>query len=254
MFPDQLADQPLVRVKRRSKEPVIDNYEVEPINSVASWVQLGNNAGICLADSPLVVVDADTTEIATEVYERLPETFTVNTGGSGFGLHYYYECPEWGRNATLKDGDSSVRTNGWMAVIPPSQRESRYTVTRDVPIAKISPGELGGVVDTLTETDSTDTSSPATEDRGRADSGELDELDELIDHDGYRGDVRDVLKDREAEHHRRVWLAGFLHGAVGLSASEIVRLIDRLNQWDNYDRQITEQQVKSVIESSGGGR
>lgn len=254
MFPEQLVDQPLIRVKGGSKEPVIDNYEVEPTNSVASWVQLGYNAGICLADSPLVVVDADTTEIAAEVYERLPETFTVNTGGSGFGLHYYYECPEWGRNTVLKDGDSSVRTNGWMAVIPPSERESRYTVTRDVPIAKISPSELGDVVDSLTESGSVDTSAPAQRDQSRADSGELDELDDLIDHDGYRGDVRDVLRDREAEHHRRVWLAGFLHGGVGLSATEIVRLIDRLNQWDNYDRETTEEQVKSVIESSGGGR
>lgn len=254
MFPDQLADQPLIRVKHRSKEPVIDNYEVEPINSVASWVQLGYNAGICLADSPLVVIDADTTEIATEVYERLPETFTVNTGGSGFGLHYYYHCPEWGRNATLRDGDSSVRTNGWMAVIPPSQRESQYTVTRDVPIAKIGAGELGDVVDTLTESSGADTSTPVQEDRGRVDSGELDELDELINHDGKRRELREILSDPDAGHDRRVHLACFLHGAVGLSANEIVRLIDRFNQWSNYDRETTTKQVESAIKSAGGGR
>jgi hypothetical protein len=123
-----------------------------------------------------------------------------------------------------------------------------------LPVAEVSVGQIRELVDCYTEDRDTDTSAPAQREQSRADSGELDELDELIDHDGYRGDVRDVLKDREAEHHRRVWLAGFLHGGVGLSATEIVRLIDRLNQWDNYDRQITEQQVKSVIESSGGGR
>lgn len=254
VFPEQLADEPLIRVKRGSKEPVIDNYEVESTSSVASWVQIGNNAGICLADSSLVVIDADTTEVATEVYEQLPETFTVNTGGGGFGLHYYFECPEWGRNTGFSDGDSSIRTNGWMAVIPPSQCESRYIVSRDVPVARVGPDELGDVVDALTESGDTDGSHPVDGDRGRGGSGDLDELDELIDHDGYRGEVREVLGDREAEHDRRVWLVGFLHGAVGLPASEIVGLIDRRNQWANYDRETTKRQVESAVKSTGGGR
>lgn len=254
MFPDQLAGEPLIRVKYRSKVPCVDCYAVERTNAVANWVQLGNNAGICLSDTPLVVVDADTQEVAAEVAECLPTTFTVATGGEGFGLHYYFHCPEWGINRGFSDGDSSIRTGGKFAVIPPSVTEGRYTVRRDVDVAKVGVDELTELVDRCTEDSGTSTSAAATEDRDRADSGEPDELDELIDHDGYRADAREVLKDRGAEHHRRVWLAGFLHGAVGLSASEIVRVIDRFNHWDNYDREITERQVKSVIESSGGGR
>jgi len=254
IFPEQLADEPLIRVKRGSKEPVIKHNSVEPTSSVASWVQIGNNAGICLADSSLVVIDADTTEVATEVYKQLPETFTVNTGGDGFGLHYYFECLEWGRNTIFSDGDSSIRTNGWMAVIPPSECESQYIVSRDVPIARVGPDELGDVVDALTESGSSNNSPSTVEDRGPVGSGDLDELDKLIDHDGKRGEMREILNDPKAEHDRRLHLAGWLHGAVGLSASEIVGLIDRHNQWSNYDREITRRQVESTIKSAGGGR
>jgi hypothetical protein len=81
---------------------------------------------------------------------------------------------------------------------------------------------------------------------------DLDELDELIHHDKWRAEVREVLEDREAGHDRRVWLAGFLTDAVGLSVEETTDLICRLARWDNLDRETTRKQVWSVVRSDGG--
>jgi hypothetical protein len=254
MFPEQLADQPLIRVGYRSKVPVVDCYEVEPTNSVVNWVQMGNNAGICLSDTSYVVIDADTMQVASEVHDRLPDTFLVSTGGEGFGQHYYFKCAEWGENKLFSDGDSGIKTDGGFTVIPPSVTEGRYTVRRDLPVAEVSVGQIRELVECCTEDSDTDTSAPVQRDRGRVDSGELEELDELIHHDEKRADVRAALVDPLATHNQRQFVAGFLHDVVGLSHSEIVELIDRLNRWDNYDREITERQVQSVIESSGGGR
>ena len=249
--PTKLLSEPLIRVRRESKRPVVGPKEVEPTQNIVEWVTNGGNAGICLDGSDLVVVDADTTEVAQAVVDRLPETFTVETGGNGFGVHYYFECPEWGRNASLSDGDSSIRTDGWMAVVPPSTHPDggEYRVTRDIPIAELPATELEELADSLSEDRDTSGSKPGGTPRDR---DELDELDELIHHDEKRAEIRAALEDRDAPHNKRQFVAGFLHRVVGLSSSEIVALIERYNKWADYDREVTEQQVESVIKSSGG--
>ena len=249
VLPAKLESEPLVRVKPRSKEPVIDNNTPEPTHKVAQWVINGGNVGICLAETDLVVVDVDDSDAATAVSVNLPETFEVKTGSVWF--HRYYCWPECKRNTSFSE--SSVRSSGWMAVIPPSRHPTggKYYVSRNVEPAEIEVSELEAVLSEFEEGEDSPNPHPEPGTRFRDD---LDELDELIDHDGYRADVRDVLEDRDAEHDRRVWLAGFLSEAVGLSSSEVVRLIDRHNRWANYDRETTKHQVKSVIESAGGSR
>lgn len=248
VVPEQLATEPLIRVKSGSKVPVVDNYEVEDVEVVSEWVEAGGNAGISLADSSYVVVDADTPEVVLAVSNLLPETFTVDTGGGGLGVHYYFDCPEWGRNTTLSDGDSSVRSGGWMAVVPPSVTAEEYTVAYDLPVARVQPEQLAELVDSLGNGGGVGSHPNSAR---RTTGGDLGELDELITHDGYRAEVRGVLEDRDAPHDSRVWLVGFLSDAVGLSTGEVVRLVDRHNRWSDYDRAITRRQVVSVVESGG---
>lgn len=255
--PNRLLSEPLIQIKPESKVPVGTYESVLPTWKVVEGLADGYNVGICLDCSDLVVVDADTTEVAEWVVEELPETFTVETGGDGFGVHYYFECPEWGPTKHLQDGDSSVRSSGAMAVLPPSTHPEtgrEYRVTRDIPPAVIEVEELDRLVDDLTVDRGGSDDQVDRTPRRQSGGGGLDELDRLINHDGKRREFREILNDPNAEHRRRVYLAGWLHSVAGLSASEIVRLIDRFNQWSNYDRQITETQVKSVIESSRGGR
>lgn len=250
MIPTRLLSEPLVRVKPESKDPVDDAYAVEPAGDIVQWVGGGGNAAISLANTDVVVVDVDTRPVAWAAMELLPETFTVETG-SGWH-HCYYRCEDWTQNTTL-DGDSSVRSDGWIAVVPPSTHPDggRYTVHRDRPIADIDESELRRLVDRFNQ-DAGESEHPDPGDEHGGGRDGLDELDDLIEHDGYRAEVREVLTDRQAGHDQRVWLAGFLHGAVGLSESDVVGVIDRHNRWDNYDREVTRRQVRSVVRSGGG--
>lgn len=251
VFPDQLQDKPLLRVKPQSKVPVIDNNTPESGDKVGRWAMMGGNAGICLAETELVVVDIDSSEVGKAVAMLLPETFEVKTGSGWY--HRYYRCPDWhSRSSQNKElGGGSIRGSGWMAVVPPSTHPSggSYTVHKDRPITEIATDPLDDLVQEFTDHGGGD--HPEGEDRDR-DCGDLDQLDELITHDGYRSDIREALSDPRADHNQRQFLVGFLHESVGLSADQILTLIDRHNQWSNYDREITERMVKSVIESAGG--
>ena len=252
--PHKLLSEPIIRVKPESKVPEDGPKDAKPPQMILRWLrEEDGNAGIALGGSDLVVIDADTMEVAQEAVERLPETFTVETGGNGFGVHYYYKCPSWSRNAYLADGDSSVRSDGYYAVVPPSIHPDggKYRVTRDIWPAEIAVSELEQVVSGLTE--DTDTSVSRSEPR-RASGDDLDELDELIHHDGNRAKIRAVLEDRDAPHNDRQFVAGFLLHEVGLSVAEVVRLIDRYNRWGDYDPAITKRQVQGVQKSGGGSR
>lgn len=249
-IPGVLVDEPLVRVKPDSKEPVIDSRTPEPTEEVQAWVINGGNAGICLSETGLVVVDVDDFEVGRVVLDELPETFAVRTG-SGW-VHRYYWCPDWDRNVSL--GDSSIRSDGWMAVIPPSRHPNgeRYTVRRNVEPVEVPPKALKRMLDEV----GTETGAGAPEGHPEpsdgSPGGRLDDLDDLITHDGYREEVREVLTASDPAHNRRLWLAGFLSDAVGMSLREIVQLIDRHNRWVDYDRAITERQAESVVQSGGG--
>ncbi len=247
LFHVALRSEPLIRVKPESKEPVVDAYAIEPTERVAEWVLSGGNAGLALAETDVVVVDIDGAETAQTVAETLPESFTVKTSN---GWHRYYRCAEWDRNTELAEG--SIRSDGWMVVVPPSKHPDgvRYSVVNDEPIAEVAEEAL----ERLIPASERDPDPPAPSSRRSVDSGDLDTLDRLIDHDGYRAEVRDVLDERDPAHDRRVWLAGFLLDAVGLSVSETAMLIYTHADWGDLDRAETERQVASVAHSIRGDR
>jgi hypothetical protein len=252
MIPERLRGEPLIRLQPGSKEPVRDAYAVEDVERIADWIEDGGNVGVSL-QGDLAVIDVDSREMAAACVE-LPRTFVVGTGGGG--THLYFRCDGWSENKQFTAGGEdlgSIRTDGWQVACPPSVHPTgeRYQVRRDREIATVEVGEIEAVVESIGgETDSPG-GGGGSQRRSRSD---LDELDELIDHDEHRAEVRDILTDPTAPHNRRVYLAGFLHGAVGLSAGEITALIARHNRWSNFDRGTTRRQVESVIESAGGGR
>jgi len=266
VIPERLTEKPLIRVcppecdvhsecGAAGKRPVKRNSAVEPLSAIGEWVESGGNAGMWLGGSSLVVVDVDGREAARAAWELLPETFDVETGSGWY--HRYYHCEQWTETVRFDGGE--VIGGNQMVVIPPSIHPGggQYEVHREFPITKVSEGELSRFIEEVGERRESERKESETvgERDGVGDSREaLDELDELIRHDEKRREVREVLRDRTAEHDRRCWLAGFLHGAVGLSSREIVGLIDEYNRWENYDRSITRDQVRSVVDSSGGGR
>lgn len=247
MIPPRLRELPLIRVKKAAKRPVTSVYDVQDAAVIEDWIAVGGNAAVALVETDVLVVDVDAPELGREAAELLPETFTVDTPN---GLHLYYSCQEWARNTEL-GGKGSIRSDGWIAVIPPSKHPDggRYRVQHDRPIAVVERWQLEELVDEFDQDDGSGHPAPRAAESKRA--GDLDDLDELIHHDGYRAKVREVLEDPNAGHDRRVWLAGFLADGVGLSGREVVNVIAKHNKWSNFDRETTRRQVRSVMRGGG---
>lgn len=246
--------------ERPGKRPVSKPVP-EELSRVREWIANGGNVAIVLTGN-LVCVDQDAREVSGAVVSDLPSGFTVRTGSGG--AHSYYRCADWERGIVdLRDDDGEhvgeIRSGKHsITVVPPSLHPSghHYDVLRDLPVPEVERSKLESLAEQF---DGLDADQEADRGGGRRDRrgggrARLDDLDELIRHDGYRAEVREVLSDPSAPHNRRVWLAGFLHGAVGLDAEEITDLICRHARWTNLDRETTRKQVRSVIDSAGGGR
>jgi len=260
--PKRLWQWRLIRVEESGKEPVTGPTLGESLRSIRWWLDQGGNVGVSpRPDDDLLILDVEAEDVVPLVGEAIGvETFLVKTGG---GLvHVYFRCPDWGRgNLSVGNGDEellSVRADNHYVVTPPSihpDTGERYSVLVDTEIAEVSASTVAAFVERVEEDltgDEDGDGDGERRDRGEVSSADLDELDELIRHDEYRAEVREILRDREAGHDRRVWLAGFLLDGVGLSVSETVRIIDKFNRWNNYDRSVTESQVESVDRSTGG--
>jgi len=254
MIPERLRALPLILVEEESKKPMRDSRAVVDPDVAEQWVDRGGNVAVSLLDDT-IVVDVDSYEVSEYVSENLPETFTVRTGGGW--VHLYFRCPGWDDSTSFKssDGDElgSVRSDGWIAVAPPSihpETGEMYQVKADREIVEIEEERIEEIVDEFSGRGSGSEETKAERERGKT-SGELDELDELIHHDEYRAKIRGILQDSGAGHVDRLYLAGFLLDTVGLSEREVCRIIDKFNRWSNYDREITREQVASVAGGSG---
>lgn len=252
-IPRRIRGESLIRLHPNSKRPVTDVYDTRPLEDVREWVINGGNVGVH-CDGDLVVVDIDEPPFGEIATEFLPWTFTVSTPG---GEHRYLRCSDWDRNTSVTDEQGeigSVRTDGHYVVAPPSTNRARdsYGVGCDDPIATVRAENLSDLIDTAKEAanagggggggGSAGGSRP--EPAGREG---LDKLDRLITHDDAREDVRRALRDPRAPHDTRVWLVGFLNEAVGVGEGEILEIIDQFNDWENYDPETTERQVRSVV-------
>jgi len=61
-----------------------------------------------------------------------------------------------------------------------------------------------------------------------------------------RREIEDILNAGNPAHFQRVYLAGFLHYAVGLTEDEVCAIIKKRAKWHDYNEKITRQQVCSV--------
>ena len=66
-----------------------------------------------------------------------------------------------------------------------------------------------------------------------------------------RKKLADILLDRDPPHLKRVFLGGFLLYAVGLSVEQVVSLIERYGMWVDFDRRITERNLRGIHKRKG---
>jgi hypothetical protein len=163
VIPEQLKDDEYL-LKIHSPEADCNYPGKQPVGSaetgpfytssdpeLVSHIQDGGNVGKALK-GPLVVFDVDHEEFASELSRKLPPTFVVESGGSGFGQHWYYHCPEWAENRQFKVQGTdygSLRTGNWQVVIPPSvhpESGNQYQVDSDSLISSVGIHEIENLI------------------------------------------------------------------------------------------------------------
>jgi len=163
MIPSQLeSEEPtFLRIAERSKAPKRGNsaktgpfYHASD-SELISHLGSGGNIARVLRDD-LVAFDVDTQRLDELLENELGSTFTVESGGTGFGFHRYYRCSEWDTNHIQFSDDGvnlgSLRTGNSYCLAPPSEHDEtrdRYTVSNDRQIRSVSVGSLDSVVSEL---------------------------------------------------------------------------------------------------------
>ena len=163
MIPSQLeSEKPtFLRIAEQSKAPERGNsaktgpfYHASDSELIAH-LGSGGNIGRVLRDD-LVAFDVDTQRLDELLENELGSTFTVESGGTGFGLHRYYRCSEWDTNHIQFSDDGinlgSLRAGNSYCLAPPSEHDKtkeRYTISDDQEIQSVSVGSLESVISEL---------------------------------------------------------------------------------------------------------
>jgi len=165
-IPDQLKRNDklryiLIRKDEKKKLPVEKEWQIkrnyaanEP--KLRGWIRGGGNYGVLTGLGSLVVFDADEVEHLNQlgVLKKLPETFTVRTGGGG--LHFYYYCKGLQKKIVLsdpvlmeEDGTTplhlgEIQAKGEFVIGPGSLHRTgkRYEIINDAEIAEIEYEQL----------------------------------------------------------------------------------------------------------------
>lgn len=269
-IPPQLHEYPLIRVCppdcnihqthcNGGKRPVTSSGDDEPIPNIRQWIEDGGNYGVVARDTNnLVIFDSDAKLFSAILRDKLPNTFTVESGGAGFGEHWYYKCKDMLQNASWDTPEGSIRTggtNGWFVVGPGSRHGEtgdKYNIKNDTDVATVSTEELESVIEVLDNIDTQDKETSSQTPTPSTTTSNTDGPLGFIKRDDKRSEIQAVLNS--GSHKEKCWMVGWLHGAAGLHESEIVDLIMKEARWDNLDKDIVEKQVKSVIKSSHTSR
>ncbi|MFB6225089.1 MAG: bifunctional DNA primase/polymerase, partial [Candidatus Paceibacteria bacterium] len=159
-IPPQVREYPLIRVRRpdsskdgAGKRPVTSVDDDNSLNRIKSWMNRGGNYGVVArSDNDLVIFDSDSTEFSDVLKTELPSTFTVVSGGQGWGEHLYYRCPEADIQSKWSDPEGSMRVRNWHCVGPSSEHpetDEVYEVKSDEPIAEVTIDDLRAVASEL---------------------------------------------------------------------------------------------------------
>jgi|GEM_PF-1681789 hypothetical protein len=138
-----------VRLKARTKIPFEQDWQNKPYSftDIQTWIDQGGNYGVQGGYGRLVIIDADTPEIAEILASKFPETLTVKTPRQGF--HYYFFCDGIDKKIVLKkdtpakkdDHFGEIIAKGSQVVGPGSihpDTGTTYEVVKDLEIAEVS--------------------------------------------------------------------------------------------------------------------
>lgn len=137
------------KVIKGTKAPFEKEWVKKPYTwaGIKDWVDGGNNYGVIGGYGNLIIVDFDNEELQTKLTSKLPETFTVKTGG---GLLHKYFFSKDGKTDSFKLLDKNKNTladiqgTGKQVVGPGSIHPNgrKYEIVDDKPIAEIDYSEL----------------------------------------------------------------------------------------------------------------
>ncbi len=156
----QKKDFRFIKVANKDKRPIekdwtnTNNYSFEDFE-IIEHLKSGGNYGVVSTFGNLIIVDCDDILLEEDI-SKLPQTFTVRTGGGG--LHAYY-LSDLSEKIILKDplrieidkkGNKDfkhlgeIQSNKAMVVGPRSVHETgnKYEIINDIEIAKINKEEI----------------------------------------------------------------------------------------------------------------
>lgn len=156
IIPTQLKNAQFCRVKAQTKKP----FEMNWTNNLYSYDKIQNffpqeNYGVICGHNNLAVIDCDSDKLVKIVSEKLPKTFTIQTGGGG--KHFYYFVPDLKKKLILNDPDvasaeeshlGEVQFIGQQVVGPGSTHPNgkKYEIVENSDIQEISLEKLLSVV------------------------------------------------------------------------------------------------------------
>lgn len=159
IIPAQLQNRNFrfILLGKKSKIPIEkdwqkhNNYEFDNPKLLEHLLR-GNNYGVLGGMGNLIILDFDNLDLQNVIMPKLPQTFTVKSGGTLGGLHLYYICDE-AESFKVLDKDLSTLADiqgvGKYIVGPSSihpDTDNDYTVITDMPIQTISLGELKAIL------------------------------------------------------------------------------------------------------------
>jgi len=110
---------------------------------LTDWLTASNNIGVVTGYNLLLVLDFDDMEFYNKYKDKLPETFTVLSGGRSLP-HMYYIVKDCDSAPNFKHGKLDIKGLGGQVVCPGSKisREDgtigEYVVSNNIPISNIS--------------------------------------------------------------------------------------------------------------------
>ena len=138
-----------VRLKARTKIPFEQDWQNKPytFTDIQSWIDQGGNYGVQGGYGRLIVIDADTPEIADILASKFPETLTIKTPRQGF--HYYFFCDGIDKKIVLKKDTPEKKDDHFGEIIAKGSQVvgsgsihpdtgTAYEVIKDLEIAEIS--------------------------------------------------------------------------------------------------------------------